>query len=245
MDINGVPVLVEGRRGCGYRKGGGKYLVTDPKPMLPCGRLPMPLVRCPACSAGIKPTRGWTWISPATLFRGRECIAHPCRTGCPAAVPPERAGLLWIGESFYKSPQEWLDEARRMGVSRRLSTIPRDFVLGETWVFVAHRKGIPVPCHECEGTGSIVTKRTDGTPLSTLFEEAEECEACDGTGLVTEAAIFHGFLPERIEYVCRGDETPEELDRLAERGFTLVRVQPDEEAGATAAPVHEGAEEDE
>ena len=33
-------------------------------------------------------------------------------------------------------------EADTLGVSRRIPAVPREFVLGETWVFVAHRKTI-------------------------------------------------------------------------------------------------------
>jgi hypothetical protein len=32
------------------------------------------------------------------------------------------------------------------------------------------------------------------------------------------------FLPTGIEYIVKGDETEDELDRLEERGFKLIRV---------------------
>jgi hypothetical protein len=38
-------------------------------------------------------------------------------------------------------------------------------------------------------------------------------------------AVFHAFRPTRIEYVVRGDETEEELQRRADAGQTLVRVK--------------------
>jgi hypothetical protein len=53
-----------------------------------------------------------------------------------------RARLLWCGEKFYKTPQDWTREARAQGVSRRISTVPNDFVVGETWVLMAHPKAI-------------------------------------------------------------------------------------------------------
>jgi hypothetical protein len=49
---------------------------------------------------------------------------------------------LWCGERFYKTPQDWMREARGQGVSRRISTVPNDFVVGETWVLMAHPKAI-------------------------------------------------------------------------------------------------------
>ena len=58
---------VEARRGCGYRKVGGLYLV-GPKLEAGCGRLPLVHV-CPVCQSGIKQTRGWVWkgVSPVTV----------------------------------------------------------------------------------------------------------------------------------------------------------------------------------
>ena len=40
-------------------------------------------------------------------------------------------------------------EASKMGVSRRITAVPRDFVVGETWVLLGHRKAIEKACSEC------------------------------------------------------------------------------------------------
>ena len=50
------------------------------------------------------------------------------------------------------------------------------------------------------------------------------CKVCGGTGRLLLPGVFCIFRPRAIEYVVRGDETPAELDRLAERGFSLVWV---------------------
>ena len=42
---NGAEIRVEGKRGCGYRKVKGVYLVA-PALSRPCGRLPTPLTVC-------------------------------------------------------------------------------------------------------------------------------------------------------------------------------------------------------
>jgi hypothetical protein len=42
--------------------------------------------------------------------------------------------------------------------------------------------------------------------------------------------IFFAFKPERVEYILKGTETPEELERKEQRGFTLVKLERDEEA---------------
>lgn len=44
--------------------------------------------------------------------------------------------------------------------------------------------------------------------------------------------IFRIFKPTEIQYVIRGDETPEELQKLIDRGITPVKVVPAEEVEA-------------
>ena len=194
-----IQVRVEGKRGCGYRKPGGFYLISD-NPGRGCGKLPIPLDVCPCCGHGIKPSRGWTWINGAQLAAERPCeiIGTAYCAVCPLSKPMGRVGLLWIGEAYYKTPADFQKEADTMGLSRRISRIPRGFKLGETWVWFAHRKAINNP---------------DGTHT---------------------AAVFRVFKPQRIEYVVRGTETDEEIERLVDRGITPVEVRKPEEQTALA-----------
>jgi hypothetical protein len=53
------PMAVEPKRGCGYRKVGGIYLVSGGEGR-PCGCLQIPLHTCPSCRA-------------ATVGRNRHC----------------------------------------------------------------------------------------------------------------------------------------------------------------------------
>jgi hypothetical protein len=135
-------MAVEVKRGCGYRKVGGLYLVTFGAGR-PCGKMPIRCEVCPTCNQGIKPARGWTWIDPVPLFGGREC-ATPTPDTCPLEdwrleeLGP--VGLIWIGEKFYPRPQDFTGEAQRMGISRRIQAIPKGFQIGQTWVLFAHRK---------------------------------------------------------------------------------------------------------
>ncbi len=63
---------------------------------------------------------------------------------CPIAdAKIQTAGLLWIGEKFYKTPGAFSQEAAEMGISRRITMVPKGFKVGETWVALAHRKAIP------------------------------------------------------------------------------------------------------
>lgn len=231
MNLSEVPVLTEGRRGCGYRKAGGLYLVSGPGLLTPCGKLPLVLDVCPTCRGGIKPTRSYEWVNAWALFGERTC-SHAGTTYCSAcplggqlatADSPLRMGLIWIGESFYPTPADWMAETDRMGASRRIPNVPRDFEVGKTWVLVAHRKAIP---HKCD----CVRRAAPDEELFGRQEPAADCKLCSGKGVWYEKAIFHAFKPTRIEYVCKGDETEEELDKMIGRGISPVIVREKAEA---------------
>src|SRR3990167_9422376 len=161
-----VVISEEAARGCGHRKpakdGVGVYLV-GPSDGAPCGRLPFELHACPTCGGGFKPARGWGWITPRDLFGQireivrmqvqpaevmsearrlctyamvtRECDSCPIGLG----VPEGRHGLIWVGEGHYGTPAEFMAEARRMGVSRKIKAGPKGLELGKTIVYLAHR----------------------------------------------------------------------------------------------------------
>ena len=139
---------VEAKRGCGYRRVGGLYLVGE-GPGAPCDRMPIPLNVCPCCGEGIKFSRGWTWIQPTRLFKGNHSANEFCECDpqCPACYCEThfglegKAGLLWVGEKFY-TISSFTEESVRLGVSKRIATVPHGFEIGKTWVFLAHKKAI-------------------------------------------------------------------------------------------------------
>ena len=53
-------MAIESKRGCGYRKVGGLYLVSTGTGE-PCERLPMPIVPCRLCGEHLKQTRSFQW----------------------------------------------------------------------------------------------------------------------------------------------------------------------------------------
>lgn len=215
-----IRVSHERERGCGYRKEGGLYLVLPEFKGQPCGKLPLTLDRCPCCGAGIKFARGWTWIDGKLLFGSMPCnieddlTHHRCIIG---DNPPEKMGLIWIGEKFYKTPDDWLNEGRDMGVSRRIQAIPNGFKTGETWVAVAHIDAIP---------GAYVIE--DGGKQGLCDHEPNArgtaCKKCKAKKEKGKGAIFQVFKPSDIEYIVKGTETEEELTKLEERGISLVKV---------------------
>ena len=192
-------MAVEQKRGCGYRKVGGLYLCgsgisTD------CDRLPFPLEYCPTCGAGIKFTRGFTWIDWEE-FAGKheDCSDSPECSICVPSVHKQPYGLLWVGESFY-TPQSFIKEALGMGVSKRIPFIPKELVLNETVILLAHKKGI---------TEEV---------LSIGEEDYEYHEA-----------IFFAFTPRAIEMLVYESElTDEKVDELLKRGITPITIPNDD-----------------
>lgn len=191
-------MAVEPRRGCGYRKVGGLYLVGGKGPGIECCRMPIVLHICPTCSQGIKQTRGWSWIDPRPWLKG------PCEKGlghtmiCPAASDSmgNRVGLIWIGTQFYPTPNTFLHEADTQGISRRISALPKGFELGRDWVFLAHPK-------------AVASIDAEGKP-------------------VMLPAVFRIFKPTAIEKIVTDQTPFDELEALRKKGITPVVVPHDD-----------------
>ena len=199
-------MATEAKRGCGWRKVGGLYLVGSGAGV-PCDRLPIPIEVCGCCGQGIKQTRGWTWVDMAGLVGGdhKISVAHgepavtPC--GCTHGFCPichnvaaiGKAGLLWIGAQFYPTIEVFEAETKALGISRRITTVPRGFEIGKSWVLFAHARGVVKP------SGDLTAKFVP--------------------------AIFRVWQPQRIERIfnesARGSEAVQADEK---RGITPVFV---------------------
>jgi len=197
--------MPEGQRGCGYRKVGGLYLCSDGV-WVSCDRLPMPVLSCPVCGGGIKFSRGMSAILPKPLFGDHNSIHCTCDFKCFCCYPKdELAYLMWVGEKFY-TPQSFMLEAQSMGVSKRISALPKKFKLGETVVYLAHKKAI-IPRVEVQVEGD------EGEQVA-AFNEGKP-----------QPGIFSVFIPQRVEMpIWEHDATPEFLEALGKRGITPVIV---------------------
>lgn len=218
--------LREGKRGCGYRKAGGLYLCS-PGYGRPCGLLPIPLVSCPTCGHGIKFCRGWTWVNVATLaaMNPNGCRMSEGCGDCPLAdAAIQQAGLLWVGEKFYKTPDAWQQEAAEMGISRRIKGVPRNFKLGETWVALAHIKAIPAPIMEQDA------KATPG--IFRLFKPTAIQYVVKGDETEEELADMEkrGITPVKVERIEDGPE--EEEDETDTNGESLGEPETEAERNA-------------
>jgi hypothetical protein len=222
-------MAVEARRGCGYRKIGGIYLVSEGGGM-GCDRLPISLTVCPVCSHGFKQSRGFTWVDVAGLVGGvhKECMDNDLDDfPCPLCMETEKmgkAGMLWIGEQFYPTPESFDREGATMGFSRRIHAVPRNFKVGETWILLAHPNGHNIPCETCEHSGLVLED-----------ELASLCPDCKGAGRKVAAAIFKVWRPSRIEKIlAESKRGTDEVKDLEEKGITVVFVPDDD-------PDHKGS----
>ena len=202
---------IEPKRGCGYRKVGGLYLIGTGI-ALPCDGLPLEIKNCPVCGYRIPFTRGFMWVRKEYIAyyskekhfsKGGKC---ECHYTCPICHPENHSeklyGLMWVGEYFYKTPEDFIAEAEELGVSKRIPVIPSRLKIGKTWVLLAHKK--------------VLVRRQNFNPLQSD---------------VYKPAIFYAFKPTRIEkLIWQSEATEENLRKLKERGITPVVVSDGDEA---------------
>ena len=268
-------MAVEAKRGCGYRKQNGLYLVGGGL-SAPCDRMPFPLERCKTCGGGIKFTRGPQWLQPdffeshprqehcacthgsmggpcsvcghphqidypCSEFRAKHLSSLDCRdeSACPVCRNREDFGphlLLWIGRAHY-SPESYLEEGRRLGVSRRLSAMPKGLVLGETWVLLAHLDAVqpkmPEACSRCGASEHQHGPEQDQLRWNSSAPECPVCGEFDPPK--PTPGIFCAFVPRAVELILKqSDATPERVEKEAKRGVTVVAVPDDD-------PDHQGS----
>ncbi len=246
----------ESERGCGFRKGGGLYLVCDGEGRS-CGKLPFEIKPCDQCEAlgnkcRMEQCRSWTTVNIDKLFASVECkdenypaliagknpgpdinaLEH-C-SSCPLQGDMGKGGLLWVGEKHYPSPSNFMVEASKMGISKRLplNQVPKDLTVGKTWVLLAHPKAIDNgPCQRCSPEARPINDQMANKKIRPGYvldadkpEGWVKCQECKGSGRDFRPGIFKVFKPSALEYIVTDDETDEELEALEKRGFELVRV---------------------
>lgn len=209
-------MAIEKKRGCGYRKVGGLYMVTGAFGES-CDRLPIEAKVCSCCGEGIKQGLGWKWVEPFRMFKGKhsdspvnaisgskkkqigtqKCSCKPYCVVCNP-VEDEKAGLMWVGTRFYPTPEDFLKESAEMGISKRVKSIPHDFEIGKTWILLAHPKAI---------------LRID---ITAKDEKAKKTYL---------PGIFAVFKPTKIELLVQEKKaTKAAIKKLEKRGITTVIV---------------------
>lgn len=206
--------MIEPKRGCGYRKVGGLYLVGG-YVNTPCDRMPFPLTVCPVCGQGIKVSRGFTEINPYQLWgMHQDCKdkIRPCFLCDPSDEP---AYIMLVGAGNYPTPQDFLKEASAMGISKKIRFIPRHLKLGSTVFYLAHPKACEVkePVALQEAINILEQSQTNQPRLL----ETEKVEKTVG--------IFCAFIPRRIEQlVWKSELTDEKCKELEKRNITPIPV---------------------
>ncbi len=206
--------MTEQIRGCGYRKVGALYLCGEYTPVA-CDRLPYPLDVCPTCGGGIKVSRGFTKIIPLNLFGYHLGCKDLHR--CVMCYPnDEVAFIMGVGEKFYKTPGDFVQEAMAMGISKRIPFIPTGMVLGQTLVYLAHPKA-------CEVREPVAVQQA-----MLILEESKtrQPRLLDSERIEKHLGIFCTFRTQRVEkLVWESEATPEEMEKLKQRGITPVIVE--------------------
>lgn len=205
----------EAKRGCGYRKVGGMYLVGGYL-AVPCDRLPMEVGACPVCGSGVHFSRGLAKIDAQYLFgthapqkktKKKVDVTCTCEPSCYVCYPREGISfLMGVGEKYY-TPDEFIREAQLLGISKRIPQIPKEMKLGETVVYLVHKKAIQVPKEVTEPLPSGQAK---------MLPDME-----------FRMGVIAAFIPRRIEKLLWKNqaETPEgkeEIKKLEKRGITPV-----------------------
>lgn len=211
-------MAVEAKRGCGYRKAGGLYLVTSGLGE-PCERLPILIGDCPCCKRpAVEQTRSFQWVdaqyilsfAKACAFRPQHCthcvICQPVLLARDCE-PADRFGLMWVGAEHYPTVESWYEEARRLGVSKRMATIPKELVLGKSFILVAHPKAIT----------ETVKVKEDGELV-----EHEEVRFRPG--------VFHAFRVQKVELVVTPSMKKQDWvkELVEKKGVVLVEVPEDD-----------------
>ncbi|MBA7593196.1 hypothetical protein ES703_00113 [subsurface metagenome] len=212
-------MAVEERRGCGFRKVGGMYLCGE-FISSPCDRMPFPLTTCPVCGQGIKVSRGFTQVNPHRLWGIHwDCkdLFRPCFLCDPKDEP---AYIMLVGAGNYKTKEDFLDEAHRMGISKRIPFIPKGLELGKTVIYLAHPKA-------CEVKEPAVLQQA-----MAIVEEAQtdQPRLLETDKVEKKLGIFCAFIPKRVEkLIWESQATPEELEKLEKRGITPISIPDGEE----------------
>ena len=193
-------------RGCGWRKVGGIYLIGGIMNKS-CDRLPITLTVCDTCGAGIKVGKGFTKINPLKLWGHHAMNYRGCKdpSQCYVCFPDGGIGyMMRCGEKFY-TMDSFIEEARDMGVSKRIPFIPKDLEVNKTPVFLVHKKA----------GWEYAEELTNETGQERIIVP------CDG--------IFSAFIPTHIEQLVwakdlKGKNGKALRERLEKRGITIVEV---------------------
>jgi len=62
--------------------------------------------------------------------------------------------MMWVGSSYYPRIEDFVEEAERVGVSKRIAYPPVNIKLGRSFLFLTHDDSRRSDCKVCRGTGT-------------------------------------------------------------------------------------------
>jgi hypothetical protein len=128
---------------------------------------------------------------------------------------PSSDFLMFVGSSFY-TVASFVEEARRLGVSKRIASIPAGMSMGQSRVFLAAEgpKG-HIPCPHCHDKNGKLKKG---------LLSGWRCENCKSTGHVRQNVIFGYFIPTRIDLIVRDDEAAAMRQEIIDKQINVVKL---------------------
>lgn len=205
-------MAIETKRGCGYRKIGALYLCGE-YIHVPCDRLPLEVGSCPVCGSGVHFTRNTAEINPFRLWGDhKSCVCGLCFVCQP---PDDVSFIMGVGERYY-TPQSFLEEAKQIGISKRIPALPKKLQLGETVLYLSHKKAVEVRQSLAVQAAVGIAEGIDN-PQMRLLEAEGEPEYRMG--------VFCAFIPRRVEMLIKESElTDKKRKELEKRGITPIPV---------------------
>lgn len=192
-----------GARKCGNYQAGKLYLEGGGI-AYQCDRLPLSFEKCSCCGQVINFSQGIQGpIDYQKLFPYEEHHkwCNDRKNGIDYLCNPHLDHfkeliffMMYVGSDY--TCEEFVEEAQKMGVSKTIPFLPKDFVMGKSVVLLAKKNMVPVE----RG------KMPSGRPLMT-------------------DAIFYAFVPKRlVKYVLEDEYSDEMKEDYKKQGITLRKL---------------------
>ena len=159
----------------------------------------------------------------------------------PAPEPEKCDFLIWVGGSFYKTIEEYVEEASSMGACRRISQYLTGMVQGQSRVYLAHQQHAVImdqifPAAKAlqaswlKEASAIASKLRDGKMRTDQIPKKFAPEVIDQAMAYVEAkskrrVVFAFYVIEDIEFLF-DKRIPDKIEELIERG--IVKPVPKE-----------------
>lgn len=193
-----IAIRQDHKRGCGWRQKGGLYLIGS-QLTNPCGKLPLQLNQCDICGFNLKPCRSFTEITIPNLFEMPsnkcECKLYSCSERCLMSSVRQKEKALLL----------WCGE--------NFYPTPESFLREATELGISRRV-------------HAVPKTFKLGQIAVFIAHRKAISVTDEDNKVTyNCGIICAFIPQRIEYVVKDNDTDRKLEGLTNKGVTLVKVE--------------------